>query len=87
MTKVNVPCAKFVPFCDHHVVSYTDNIFKLGAILVVLHAYLTLPTRLHRIFESMPKGWIWSSFHGNFRSKMPMIYGRKQSTLRELHHI
>ena len=48
--------------CGHHVVLYTNLIYKQGTILVVLHAYLTLPTRLHRIFESVPKRWILSSF-------------------------
>ena len=87
MTKVNVPCAKIVPFCGHHVVSYTDSIFKLGAILVVLRVYLTLPIRLHRIFESMLQKMDFVKFRDAFQSKMPMIYGRKQSILRELCHI
>ena len=69
MTKVNVPCAKFMPFCDHHVVSYINNVFKRGAILVGYVAYLTLPTRLHRIFESVLKRWISSSFEMGFNPK------------------
>ena len=47
------------PPCD---LIYHDSVFKRGAILVLLRACLTLPTRLHRIFESVPKRWISSSF-------------------------
>ena len=68
MTKVNVPCAKFGTFCDRHVISYTNSVFKRGTILVVLRVYLTLLTRLHRIFESVPKRWISSSFVVIFNS-------------------
>ena len=67
--KFNIPCAKFISFCSHHVISYTDNVFKRGAILVVLRVYLTLPIRLHRIFESVLKRWISSSFVVIFNPK------------------
>ena len=62
MPKGNVHCAKFVPFCGHHVVTYTNNVFKRDAIVVVWRAYLTFPTRLHSIFESVLKRWISTSF-------------------------
>ena len=86
VTKVHIPCAKVMTFCDHHVLHILSVFSNEMPFQEVLRTFNASGQTVSHIWIRAEK-CDFVKFYDYFRFKMSMQYEQDQSTLRELRHI